>query len=311
MMRFASRLLLPVLSMTLSLTCAVALPMSADAQSGSVNGSGAGPAVNAPSTVPGVTGTVHAPIRAGGAVAIDLPDSSAEFITLDIVKGRFADYSVGRITLSGSGMDFRNGSLQGLKADIADGNFDNLLVDKLSLATPGFSFDTMQLLNNRTFVLSQPVTAKVNLALSEDGLNRFLANPKTLAKLEKAIQKQTGGLKLVTFSNPNLALMGGNRLKVNVTGVIAQGLAVPMEMNGHLALKDGQLVVQDMALSSGGNDLQLPVDVAKSFQDKINELIDFRRLGKNSLVITADKLKFAGKQVQIEGHATLTKLQFG
>lgn len=270
------------------------------------------PAPAAQSTsVPGITGSVHAPIRAGGAVALDLPDSSAQSISLDIVKGRFADYSVGRITLTGSGMDFRNGSLQGLKADIADGNFDNLLVDKLSLVTPGFSFDTMQLMNSRTFVLSQPVTANVNLALSEDGLNRFLSNPKTLAKLEKAIQKQTGGLKLVTFSNPSLSLPGGNKLKVNVTGIIAQGLAVPLEMNGHLALQNGQLVVQGLALSSGDNNLQLPVDVAKSFEDKINELIDFKRLGKNSLVITADKLKFAGKQVQIEGHATLTRLQFG
>jgi hypothetical protein len=155
------------------------------------------------------------------------------------------------------------------------------------------------------------VTASVNLSISEAGLNRFLSNPKTLSKIEKAIQKQTGGLKLVTFSNPQLALLGGNRLKVNVTGVIAQGLAVPLEMNGNLALKDGQLVVQNLTLASGGNDLQLPLDVAKSFQDKLNELIDFKRLGKNSLVITADKMKFAGKQLQIEGHATLTRLQFG
>lgn len=295
-MTFASKVLLPALTVTLAL---LASPLAALAQN-----TGASPA-------PGVTGSVHAPIRAGGAVALDLPDSSAQSIVLDIVKGRFSDYSVGRITLTGSGMDFRNGSLQGLKADILEGNFDNLLVDRLLLVTPGFSFDTMQLLNNRTFVLSQPVTANVSLSLSEDGLNRFLSNPKTLGKIEKAIQKQTGGLKLVTFSNPKLALMGGNRLKVDVTGVIAQGLAVPLEMNGNLGLKDGQLVVQNLRLASGGNDLQLPLDVAKSFQDKLNEMIDFKRLGKNSLVITADKMKFSGKQVQIEGHATLTRLQFG
>jgi len=293
-----SRFVLPGLALAL---LAVSLPVQA--QNTDTN--------TAPSTVPGVTGTVHAPIRAGGAVALDLPDSSAQSISLDIVKGRFADYSVGRITLTGSGMDFRNGSLQGLKADIAEGNFDNLLVDKLLLVTPGFSFDTMQLLNSRTFVLSQPVTASVNISMSEDSLNHFLSNPKTLAKLEKAIQKQTGGLKLVTFSNPSLALLGGNRLKVNVTGIIAQGLAVPLEMNGNLALKNGQLAVQNLTLASGGNDLQLPVDVAKSFQDKLNELIDFKRLGKNSLVITADKMKFSGKTLLIEGHATLTKLQFG
>jgi hypothetical protein len=303
MKKFATQLLIPAATVAL-----LAVPMLAQAQTTSTP-----PSAPATISVPAPTlgGTVHAPIRAGGAVALDLPDSSAQAITLDILKGRFADYSVGRITLTGSGMDFRNGSLQGLKADIAQGNFDNLLVDHLLLIAPGFSFDTMQLLNNRTFVLAQPVTANVNLSISEDGLNRFLANPKTMGKIEKAIQKQTGGLKLVTFSNPSLALMGGNRVKVNVTGIVAQGLAVPMEMTGHLGLQNGQLVLQDLAIASGGNDLQLPLDVAKSFQDKINEMIDFKKLGKNSLVITADKLKFAGKTLQIEGHATLTRLQFG
>ena len=303
-MKFSSRFTLSALP---ALTVAIlALPFLAQAQ---------GPEQTQPTqpvtTKPTLNGTMHAPIQAGGAVALDLPDSSAQAITLDILKGRFADYSVGRITLTGSGMDFRNGTLAGLKADIAQGNFDNLLVDHFLLTAPGFSFDTMQLLNNRTFVLSEPVTASVNLSISEEGLNRFLANPKTMGKIEKAIQKQTGGLKLVTFSNPSLALVGGNKVKVNVTGIIAQGLAVPLEMTGHLGLSNGQLVMQDLAVASGGNDLQLPLDVAKSFQDKINEMIDFKKLGKSSMIITADKLKFAGKTLQIEGHATLTRLQFG
>jgi hypothetical protein len=255
--------------------------------------------------------TVAPAIKAGGVVALDLPDSSAQSVSLDILKGRFSDYSVGRVTLTGSGIDFRNGTLQGLKADILAGDFDNLLVDKLALVAPAFSFDTMQLLNNRAFVLSQPVTAKVNLVLSEAGLNRFLANPKTLSKIEKAIQKQTGGLRLVTFSNPTFNLVGGNKIKLNVTGVVAQGLIVPLQMDGRLAIQEGQLSIQDMRIASGGSDLALPLDVAKSFQSKINELIDFKRLGKNSMVITADSMKVSGKTLTIDGHAQLTKLQFG
>lgn len=250
-------------------------------------------------------------IKAGGVVALDLPDSSAQSVSLDILKGRFSDYSVGRVTLTGSGIDFRNGTLQGLKADILAGDFDNLLVDKLALVAPAFSFDTMQLLNNRAFVLSQPVTAKVNLAISEAGINRFLANPKTLSKIEKAVQKQTGGIKLITFSNPGFRLAGSDKIKLNVTGIVAQGLAVPLEMDGRLVIQGGQLNIQDMHIASGGNDLELPLDVAKSFQSKINELIDFKRLGKNSMVITADSMKVNGKILNIDGHATLTKLQFG
>lgn len=258
------------------------------------------------------TGPVmRAPVKAGGVMALDLPDSSAQSVSLDIVKGRFSEYSVGRITLTGSGIDFRNGTLQGLTADILEGDFDSLLVDKLSLIAPAFSFDTMQLLNNRAFVLAQPVTAKVKLALSEAGLNRFISSPKTLSKIEKSIQKQTGGLKLITFSKPSLSLLAGNKVKMNVTGLVAQGLAVPLEMTGKLVIQGGQLAITNMALSSEGSDLQLPLDVAKSFQDKLNEMIDFKRLGKNSMVITADSMKLTGKTLMIDGHATLTKLQFG
>ncbi len=255
--------------------------------------------------------TMHAPIKAGGVVALDLPDSSAQSVSLDIVKGRFAEYSVGRVTLTGSGIDFRNGTLQGLKADISEGDFENLMVDKLQLLTPAFSFNTMELINNQAFILAQPVTAKVVVQISEEGLNRFIANPKTLSKIEKGIQKKTGGLKLITFSNPSLNLLSGGKVKMNVTGVVAQGLAVPIEMTGKLGIQNGQLAVSNLAVSSGGSDVQLPVDVASVFEEKINELIDLKRLGKNSLVITADSVKLTGKTLFIDGHATLTKLQFG
>jgi hypothetical protein len=255
--------------------------------------------------------TVHAPLKAGGVAVIDLPDSSAQSVTLEIVKGRFADYSVGKFSLTGSGIDFRSGTLQGLKTDISGGDFDNLLVDRLQMAAPAFAFDTMQLLNNHTFVLTQPVTAQVNLQISEDGINRFLSNPKTLSKIEKSIQKQTGGMKLLTFNSPNLTFQGGNKVRMTMNATVAQGLAVPMEMTGKLGIVNGQIGLSDLNILSGGNQIQLPVDVASTFQDKINELIDFKRLGKNSLVITADNMKVSGKTLIIDGHATLTRLQFG
>ena len=269
------------------------------------------PAASTPNAGTNASASVHAPIRAGGVLALDLPNSSAQSISLDIVQGRFSDYSAGRLQLTGTGIDFRNGVLQSLKADITDGNFDNLLVDKLQIIAPAFSFDTMQLINNRTFVLTKPVGAKVLVSLSETGINRFFANPKTLEKIEKSIRKQTGGIKLVTLSNPSFSLLSNARIKVNVTSTVAQGIAIPLEMTGKLIIKEGQLALSGLTMSSGGNNVQMPVDVASSFQDKINELIDFHRLGKNSLVITADGMKQSGKAITIDGHATLTRLQFG
>jgi hypothetical protein len=296
-MTITRKLLLPALTMAL-----MTIPFSL-AQNGQ-------PAAPATGELPANVKVAPA-IKAGGVMALDIPDSSAQAVTLDILKGRFSDYSVGRIKLTGEGIDFRNGTLQGLRAEVLDGDFDNLVVDTLKIGTPAFSFDTMALLNQRTFILDQPVTANVNLILSEAGLNKFLANPKTLGKIEKAIQKKTGGLKLLTFSNPSIAMLGGDKVKLNVTGNIAEGLTVPMEMMGKLAIRNGQVSVTNLSVSSGGNDLGLPVDVAKAFEDKINEIIDFKRIGKSNFVITADRMKLNGKHLHIEGHATLTKLQFG
>jgi|GEM_PF-2753461 len=255
--------------------------------------------------------TVHAPIKAGGVMALDLPDSSAQAITLDITKGRFSDYSVGRVIVSATGMDFKSGTLQSLKTDITDGLFENVPVQKLGINVPAFSFDTMQLLNTHTFVLTQPVNGKVSLTLTEEGINRFLNNPKTLQKIEKSITKQTGGLKLITFANPNFILMGGGKIKITVNSTVAQGLAVPLQMLGSLGIRNGQLEVTNLTMSSSGNNVQLPVDLAGTVQTKLNELIDFKRLGKNSLVIYADTMKQTGKSLNLNGHATVTRLKFG
>lgn len=253
-----------------------------------------------------------APIRSAGVVALDLPDSSAKSVSLNIIQGRFSDYSAGSISLVGSGVDFRQGNLQKLQADIKEGNFDNLLVESMSIIAPAFSFDTMQLLNNQTFVLKEPVDAIVKMSISEKSINQFLANPKTLSKIEKAIQKQTGGIKLLSFSNPSFQLLSGQKVKLQVTGLLGQGIPIPLEMDGGLSINSkGQLGITDLKLSSNGSSVQMPVNVADTFQKKLNELIDFQRLAKNSMVITADNIVTSSKTLKLTGHAKLTKLRFG
>jgi hypothetical protein len=253
-----------------------------------------------------------APIRSAGVVALDLPDSSAKTVSLDIIQGRFSDYSVGNIHLVGSGIDFKQGVLQKLEASIKEGNFDNLLVDQMTVTAPAFSFDTMQLLNNQTFVLKEPVDAVVQISISEAAINQFLANPKTISNIEKAVQKQTGGIKLVTFSNPSFQLLSGQKVKLAVTGLLGQGIPLPLAMDGNLKISaGGQLGITDLKVSSSGTSVQMPVNVADTFQQKLNELINFQRLGKNSMVITAEKLVTSGKTLKMTGHAKLTRLKFG
>ncbi len=298
---------------TLALVSALSVPLAGFAQSQSAPVmTPSNTTTSTPSTTSApITGTVHAPIRAGGVMAMDLPDSSAQSIALDIVKGRFSDYSVGRMTLTATGIDFKQGALQGLKAEIAQGNFDNLLVDKMTMIAPAFSFNTMELLNNHTFVLNQPVNAKVSLQISEAGINQFIANPKTMEKIEKSITRKTGGLKLVEFSNARFYLLSNSNVRMTVNTIVGQGMTVPLEMNGHIGLVNGQIAISDMKVTSSDNKVQLPFDVSTTFQDKINDMIDFKKLGKNSLIITADSMKLTGKTMNIEGHAQLTKLKFG
>ena len=213
--------------------------------------------------------------------------------------------------MTGSGIDFRAGTLQGLKADVLGGEFDQLPVDKLSIDTPAFSFNTMELLNNHTFVLAQPVRGNVHMTISEGNLNRFIQNPKTIGKIEQAIAKKTGGVRILAFSNPKIDIQNGGGIKLTVNSTVAQGVAIPMEMVGKLSLVNGQIKVKGMTLSTGGSALPIPVNVASVFESRLNEMIDFKKLGKNSMTIIGDTLKTTNDSMFIEGHATLTKLKFG
>lgn len=105
--------------------------------------------------------------------------------------------------------------------------------------------------------------------------------------------------------------MGGNKLKLTVNGIFAQGMAIPMEMTGNLGLQAGQLRLSNLTLMSNGTQIPLPVNVADVFEDRLNEMIDFKKLGKNAMIIQGESLKVTGGNLVIDGHATLTRLKFG
>lgn len=249
------------------------------------------------------------PINSSGVVLIDLPASSAESIRLDIKQARLAAQSVGRLILDAQGIDFKKGALTSLGAEVQDGNFDNILVDKLTLNTTAFSFDTLELLNHRRFVLDHAINAAVSMKISEQSLNKFVSNPKTIEKIQKAVSKKTGGMNLISFSNPSLKLMGGNRVKLTLNSTLGNAVVAPMELNGNLAVKSGKLSFENLQLKSNGT--QLPVDISDVFEKKLNEMIDLEKLGKNNFVIQAEKLSVTGKMLEISGNAALTRLDFG
>jgi len=263
-------------------------------------------AIPAPSTMPPLT---------SGTALLDLPSGSAQTITLDIDQGRFANQSVGHLKLSAKGIDFRQGTLNSLGAEIRNGLFDTIPVDLLKLDASAFSFDTLELLNHRRFVLANPVNAAVTLKISESNLNKYLASPKTIEKLEKAVARKTGNIALIRFTNPVLVLGARagkgerNRVKLTVNAQFGDLANTPLEMLGSIGAKQGKLQFENMVLSSNGT--QLPVDVAGTFQNKLNEMIDLERLGKNNFTIKANTVNVVGHNLEVTGLAALSRLDFG
>ena len=252
-----------------------------------------------------------APIQAGTASMVDLPDSLAKSVTLNIEDARFASRSVGHLTLRATNIDFRQGVLSALHANLKQGNLDNnVLVDELTIDTEGFRFDTLELLNHQRFVLREPIQAGVSLLMSEASLNTFVSHPKTIQRLEKALQKKTGGIRVITLTQPRLRLQGRNAVDLLMNVIVGQSLVTPVEIKGKLKIDDRQRLVFDrLKITSGG--ALLPVDIAHVIEKQLNDAINLKKMGGKHFVIAAERLKITSKTLQISGHATMTRLEFG
>lgn len=254
----------------------------------------------------------RAEVLGGGVAAIDIPESRAKLVTLEITDGHFSQYAMGKMRIELHDIDFRSGSLSSLKTSMTMGDFDNIWVDKMDISTEAFHFNTYELINNRRFELSQAITGNVYLGISENSLNHFLQHPKTLEKLEKSIQKKTGGIKLITIGNPSLKIVKGNQIQLNLTTFLGgQQMQIPMEILGELKLKDDNLVFSNLKVSSQDTALPLPVDVVKIIEKQLNDMINLEKLGKNNFVIHAKSLKMKKGLVEVTGNATFTRLEFG
>jgi hypothetical protein len=249
------------------------------------------------------------PIAVGGATVTDIPAGSADSVRFDIQKGRFAEQSVDKLSLTATGIDFKQGKLQGLSANMMNAQFDALVLDAMSLTTGAFAFDPMELMNRRRFLLSQPVAGQVQIKLSEAHLNQYFSHPHTLEKLEKAANKKLGNIGLIKLSNPNLSLLGKNRLKAMMMLSLGGAVGTPVELVGNLNLNQGKIVLSDVNLTSNGT--ALPFDLVSVFTSKFNEAIDLEKLGKKTFVVNVNKLTTVGKTLDLSGNVRLTKLEFG
>lgn len=249
------------------------------------------------------------PIQVGSLQAVGVPEGYIESLKLELGKGRIGDYAADGMSLAIQGVDVPTGSMKGLTLNVNGGMFEMIPVDEFRLQSGAFAFDPYEFLNNRRIIVTKPVEANVSLRISEASLQKFIAHPETLSRLEAAIAKQTGGMKLITLSNPSLSLLGKDNIRIGMLVTAAGAIAAPVEMAGRLALNsNGSMVVQNLAVSSGG--APLPVDLASSVQDRLNKLMDFQKLGKDTFSIKANTLSLKGKTLFLEGKTQMTKLEF-
>ncbi len=247
-----------------------------------------------------------------GVSAVDLPNSSADAVKVEIDKGTFSDFKVGKVALTANHINFHDGTLSALVADVRDGEFDRIWVDKLLITTQAFSFDPFELMNHQRFVLDQAITGAVKVHVSEESLNNFLTHPDNIKSIEKRLAKQTGGMKLLTLSNPKLDVLSRDRVRLNLTIVFGGNLALPMEALGKLMVsEEGNLKFKDLKISSQESKLPIPVDVMSVIEKELNRMIDLKRFGKKHFRIIAQDIDFDGNVIKIDGVATFTKLEFG
>ena len=249
------------------------------------------------------------PINLGKAKVMDLPVSSADKLQIVMTNARFDRESVGQLNLSLNGLNLRDGMLQGMSAKVSNGQFENIPVKLLEITSGAFSFDTMTFLNQRKFLLDSPVQGNVTLEVTEKDLNKFLKNPETIERLEKAIAKRTGNIRLVRLTQPELELRGKNDLRMKLTLSLGEAVASQMVADGHLALKDGNPVFSLKQVSSAN--MPLPVDVAHLIEKEMNKLLNLKKLGKGDVTINANTLDVTKKLITVKGTATLNKLSFG
>jgi len=250
-------------------------------------------------------------VLASGVAAIDIPQTKAKLVQLELNDAKFSEFGVNKLTLSLHDVDFQQGSLSSLGMDIANGDFDPIIVDRMTVNTQAFQFDPFILMNQRRFELAQPITGSVALTISEASLNHFLKNPKTVSKIENAIQKKTGGIKLISFQNPSLKLLKGNEVQVDMTATVAEGIAVPVQIVGELALKNQNLAFTNLRMNSQENAVPLPTDISRVMEKQLNDMINLEKLGKKSFVIRANSLKMKKGLVEVAGNATFTRLEIG
>ena len=288
---------------------------------GTIPGTVVAPAGMPPAIAPAVPPAAAAPILVAPTSMIDLNSGRFAKLSIDLQNAQFHDTSIDRANVTASEMDFRQGSLNSLNIDIVGGRFQQFIFDEMILTTGGnLHFDPNILLQEKVLQFSTPARADVSVSVSQDSLNKFLADPHTLANLSVTVSKRLGALASlfgagvanlgVTMKEAHVVLNKGNKMVIAVTADLGMGgVGVPLsfEVDAQLGIKDGWVDVSDTHLMTNGQEIS--PQLSEMLVKKVNSLASWGHKSDDIQFDFTDIKVIPGKQFSVKGTAYIKRLR--
>jgi len=261
------------------------------------------------------------PVLTAPTSLIDLNSARFGKLTIDLQNGQFHDTSIDSGSATAIDMDFRQGSLKGLNIDVLGGHFQQFIFDEMTINTGGdLHFDPRTLLQEKVLQFSTPAKADVMVTVSQDSLNKFLADPNTLQNLSVTVSKRLGGLASlfgaslanlgVKLHEAHIVLNKGNKIVIAVNADLEMaGVGVPLsfEVDAQLGIKDGWVDVSDTHLMTNGQEIS--PQLSEMLVKKINSLASWGHKSDDIQFDFTDIKVVPGKQFTVKGTAQIKRLR--
>jgi hypothetical protein len=283
---------------------------------------GATSAPGAGMPIPGAPPVVQTPpVLTAPTSLVDLNSARFGKLTIDLQNGQFHDTSIDRGTATVTEMDFRQGGLKSLSIDVLGGHFQQFIFDEMTINTAGdLHFDPRVLLQDKVLQFATPAKADVMVTVSQDSLNKFLADPNTLQNLSVTVSKRLGGLASlfgasvanlgVKLNEAHVVLNKGNKIVIGITADLAMaGVGVPLslEVDAQLGVKDGWVAVSDTHLMTNGQEIS--PQLSEMLVAKINSLASWGHRSDDIQFDFTDIKVVPGKQFTVKGTALIKRLR--
>lgn len=275
------------------------------------------PVDGAPPAVPGPNG----PVLTTPTSFIDLNSGRFAKLQVDLQKAQFRETSIDRASVTATDMDFRQGSLNALNIDVVGGHFQQFIFDEMILTTAGnLRFDPNVLLQEKVLQFATPARADVSVLVSQDSLNKFLADPHTLENLSVTVSKRLGALANlfganvsnlgVNLKEAHITLAKANKIVIAITADLGMGgVGVPLsfEVDAQLGIKDGWVEVTDTHLMTNGQEIS--PQLSEMLVKKINSLASWGHKSDDIQFDFTEIKVVPGKQFSVKGTAVIKRLR--